>query len=212
MTASGNMDFSVGANAAVRRWQAPVVRQSGAEQRDRRDAAERLAEIETEAREAGYRRGFAAGEQQGLAQRAAEAGRLAALLDGLTPQVGVLDDQLLAQLGALVVVAVRQFVRRELSLQPGEVVRVIREAIATLPAAESRVTLHLHPDDAALVKDALHPELPERPWRVVEDLTLSRGGVRLETDTSRVDATVETRLNALIARLLGDERGTAGDD
>lgn len=198
----------------VRRWQAPAVHGPGARPRDQGGAAhvERLAEIEQEAREAGYRHGFAEGERQGLARRQTEAARLAKLADALVPEAGGLDDRLLEQLGALVTVAIRHFVRRELALQPGEVVRVIRDAVAVLPATDARITLHLHPEDAHLVREALQPELLERPWRLVEDLNMTRGGVRVETDVSVVDASVETRLNALFARLLGDGRREQAHD
>ena len=37
-------------------------------------------------------------------------------------------------------------------------------------------------------------------------IELSRGGCRVSTDTSRIDATVENRVNAVIAEVLGGER------
>ncbi|RMG30702.1 MAG: flagellar assembly protein FliH, partial [Gammaproteobacteria bacterium] len=46
----------------------------------------------------------------------------------------------------------------------------------------------------------------ERDWKLVEDPTLSRGGCRVETESSRIDATVEQRLHAVLARFLGGER------
>jgi len=46
----------------------------------------------------------------------------------------------------------------------------------------------------------------ELRWRIVEEPTLTRGGCRVESEDSRIDATVEARLGALIARALGGER------
>jgi flagellar assembly protein FliH len=207
------VDFAA-MDAPIERWRAPDVR-GGVKSPSQQEAtlsAERLAEIEAEARAAGYRRGYEEGQRKGLAQRDAEAAQLRRLLDAIVPQVAVLDDELLDQLAELLQVAIRQFVRRELSLQPGEIVRVIRESLGALPSADSRITLVLHPDDAALVREVLHTDLLEQPWRIVEDLTVARGGVRLATDVSSVDASLESRLGTLIARLLGDERdGGAGD-
>jgi flagellar assembly protein FliH len=202
--------------AQVRRWQAPPVadgarapaRGSGAD--GGALTAERLAAIEALARQQGLAQGRAeglqAGHREGVAERHEQAERLRVLLDTLTPQLAVLDDGLLTQLADLVAVAVRQFVRRELTLQPGEVVRVLRECLAALPASDARVRVHLHPADAELVREALQVDQFERPWSIVEDLNLQRGGCRLDTETSTVDATVETRLNVLLARLLGDAR------
>ena len=43
-------------------------------------------------------------------------------------------------------------------------------------------------------------------WKINADPFLSRGGCRVLTNSSRIDATVETRLNAVIASVLGGER------
>jgi flagellar biosynthesis/type III secretory pathway protein FliH len=43
---------------------------------------------------------------------------------------------------------------------------------------------------------------------VAADATVSRGGVWLETDRGRLDATLETRLAALEAALQGDAEAT----
>ncbi|MBN1240044.1 MAG: flagellar assembly protein FliH [Gammaproteobacteria bacterium] len=204
--------------SVAQRWQAPAVDTAEPERpaddgRDRLLTAERLAEIEEQARAEGYRAGFdegrAAGREAGLDEMRAQAERLAALVDGMTPQLRVLDEALLAELSELVLAVARQFVRRELRSQPGEVVRVVREALTALPASDARVRVYLNAEDAALVRQALAPESLERPLQILEDIALARGGARLETDTSVVDASVETRIATLAARLLGDDRRAA---
>ncbi len=47
-------------------------------------------------------------------------------------------------------------------------------------------------------------------WRIQDDPTLTRGGCRVETNTSSIDASVERRLGAVIAKVLGDERKEDG--
>lgn len=203
----------------IRRWQAPPV---GAA-REKPDAepraeplltAEGLAAIEEQARAEGYKAGFDEGRRAGLEagrdEMRSAAARLGAVADALTPQLRVLDEALLAEIASLVLAVARQFVRRELRSQPGEVVRVVREALHALPGAESLVRVHLNPDDVALVRDALVPDALERPLKLVEDVTITRGGARLETDSSVVDASVEARMGAIAARLLGGERREPG--
>jgi flagellar assembly protein FliH len=46
----------------------------------------------------------------------------------------------------------------------------------------------------------------EQSWQIVEDPAMTRGGCRVRSEQSRVDASVEARLNAVIANVLGDER------
>jgi flagellar assembly protein FliH len=69
----------------------------------------------------------------------------------------------------------------------------------------------LHPDDAALVRERLgaaaSPAASDRAWSIVEDPMLARGGCRVTSESSTIDAEVEQRLGAAIATVLGDERG-----
>ena len=100
----------------------------------------------------------------------------------------------------------RQLFRREIRLEPTHVIGVVREAIQLLPVASRNVQLHLHPDDAALVREALSPTEHEPAWKIVEDPLISRGGCSVTTDNSHIDATAESRLNAVISKITGDER------
>ena len=79
--------------------------------------------------------------------------------------------------------------------------------MALLPVAEGDIRLELHPDDAALVRELLHLDEREAPaWRIVEDPTLTRGGCRILNATSRIDATLENRIQQVVAAVLGGER------
>jgi flagellar assembly protein FliH len=100
----------------------------------------------------------------------------------------------------------RQLVRRELRVDPAQVIAIIRETIALLPAAARDVRVHLHPEDAAVVRERLAEPATERAWRIVEDPVMTRGGCRVTTEHAQIDARLETRINEVIATILGDER------
>jgi flagellar assembly protein FliH len=117
-----------------------------------------------------------------------------------------LDKQVVDELVEVSMAVVRQMVRRELKISPGEVVAVVKEALSVLPVTAGDVQLVLHPEDAALVRTALLGSDTESPWQIIEDPVLSRGGCRVLTNTSRIDATVENRINAAIAAVMGGER------
>ncbi|WP_242472392.1 flagellar assembly protein FliH [Ectothiorhodospira mobilis] len=159
-----------------------------------------------EGREAGHREGEARGRRSGERAMRTHIQALEQLLQGLATPYAELDETMEEELVQLAMAVARHLVRRELRTDPSAVVAVLREALGALPSAERKVHLYLHPQDARLVREALQVEELNRPWSVVEDPTLSRGGVRVETDTSRVDATLETRLNAVIASVWGGER------
>jgi flagellar assembly protein FliH len=150
--------------------------------------------------EQGHREGRAGGE----AEAHARIERLGQILTVLEQPLVDLDAEVEEQLVALALAVARQMVRRELHLNPGEIVPVVREALASLPAARRHLRLYLHPDDIHIVRAALGEG--ERGMRLIEDVGLTRGGCRVETDVSRIDATVEQRLNRVITSLLGGER------
>ena len=122
----------------------------------------------------------------------------------------VLDEEVERELLTLAMALARQIVRRELKTDPTQIIGIIREAIAALPVAAREVRVHLHPEDAAVVRQYLAPTESERAWAIVEDPVMARGGCQVTTATSRIDARLETRLAAILSELLGTEREPRG--
>jgi flagellar assembly protein FliH len=171
--------------------------------------------IEREAWERGFSHGQAAGsaaaqaENQRLLDEArARVARLEELLGLLAEPLAALDDTVLEQVSQLAGAMARQVVRRELRTDPQQIIAVIRETLSLLPVAAREVRLHLHPEDAALVRERLAEPNAERAWSLVEDPVIGRGGCRVTSENSSIDAQVE-RLGAAIAAALGEERAAA---
>jgi flagellar assembly protein FliH len=150
-----------------------------------------------------YDEGFAQGRAAGLA---AVKPPIETVLKALDSPLGEFDEAVLQEIVQLVKAVSRQLVRRELKAEPGEIMAVVREALGALPSASRAAQLKLHPEDAKLVREALALSEGDRPWKIVDDPTQTRGGCRVETETSLIDASLETRLNAVISRLLGGSR------
>ncbi|MCQ8106090.1 flagellar assembly protein FliH [Methylomonas sp. SURF-2] len=164
--------------------------------------------------EQGQQQGFEAGQKKGyeesqhlLQKQVAE---LNLLLESLTEPFKTLDEEVESELVKLVIAIASQIIRREIRLDPAQIVGVIREAIGVLPLATQNVTLNLHPEDADLVRSILKLDENPPPWRLQDNPLITRGGCTLETDVSRVDATLENRLAAVIATVLGGERQRDG--
>jgi len=158
-----------------------------------------------EAFQKGHAEGVAAGEQT-IRQRAA---RYDELLRALSKPFDQLDESVEKQLVELAIAMVKQLFRREIKINPTHVIGVVRESVQLLPIASRNVQVHLHPDDASLVRESLSPAEGEPAWSIVEDPLIAHGGCRITTDNSQIDATAEARLQAVINNILGDER--AGD-
>jgi flagellar assembly protein FliH len=178
-----------------------------------------VAEIEDVERRA-YEEAFAQGREAGLAAARAESqnaveqlktqvAKLEKVLAALGRPLQEINEQVEQQLMTLALTIARQLVRRELKTDPAQVIAIIRETVSLLPAAARDVRVHLHPEDAAIVRERLAAPTADRAWTIIEDPVMTRGGCKVTTDTALIDARMETRLNEVISAMLGDERGNA---
>ncbi len=159
----------------------------------------------------GYQRGYAEGLAAGRDEVALRVQKLDQIVAFMHQPLEQLDNAVEEQLTWLATEIARQLVRRELRSSPGEIVAVVREAVALLPVASAGIQVRLHPEDAQLIREVLSLGRDDEPvWRIIEDQTLSRGGCLVNTDQSRIDATLEKRLGLLIATVMGDERESSG--
>ncbi len=168
--------------------------------------AGRLEELQKEAYEEAWQKGHAEGLKAGEQSVRQRAARFDQLLKSLSKPFDELDDSVEKQLVELAIAIVKQLFRREIRIDPTHVIGVVREAIQLLPIASRNTQVHLHPDDAALVRESLSPADGEPAWTIVEDPLIAHGGCRVTTENSQIDATTEARLQAVINAALGDER------
>lgn len=168
--------------------------------------AEQIEAIQQQAHEEGFAQGRREGREAGLKEARQQVRKIESILNTLARPLEELDEAVVEQMVDLSITIARHLVRRELHADPGQVVAVVREAIAALPVGSRGIRVHLHPEDARLVREALSVAESEEGWHLVEDPAMARGGCNVLTEDARVDATVEKRLAAIIARLLGGDR------
>ncbi len=164
-----------------------------------------LADLQAEAHREAFDQGLAEGREAGRAEVRAQVEKLAGMFYDLARPFDALDGDVERELLTLAMALARQIVRRELKTDPTQIIGIIRDAIAALPVAAREVRVHLHPEDAAVVRQHLAPTESERAWAIVEDPVMARGGCQITTATSRIDARLETRLGAILNELLGTE-------
>ncbi len=168
--------------------------------------AGRLEALQKEAWDEAFQKGHAEGVKAGEEEIAARARRYDQLLQSLSKPFDRLDEEVEQELVELAIAMTKQLFRREIRINPSHVIGVVREAIRLLPIASRNVHVHLHPEDATLVRETLTPAENEPAWSIVEDPLIERGGCNVTTDNSRVDASNEKRLQEAIRSLNGDER------
>jgi len=182
--------------------------------------AQQLEELQKQAYQEAYEKGLAEGREAGHAQALTESRQQSAqhteqfqaILQSFSEPLQTLDDEVVDELISMVITVAKHLIRRELKSEPGQIIAVTREALAALPMNSRQIKLHLHPEDALLVKETLLVAEGESPWHIVEDPTLSRGGLKVISENSQIDATVEGRLGEIISRVLGDQRGESSSE
>lgn len=168
-----------------------------------------LEALEQQAREEGFAAGRAEGAAEGERERRALVARLEALLEAAVRPLASLDDATERELARLATVIARRVVAHELTVSPALIVQAVQQAARALPAATRTLQVKLHPDDLALLREL---DVAESHWQLLPDPGLSRGDCQLESERSRLDARVDTRLAAVIDAVLGDDGNDAGDD
>ena len=129
------------------------------------------------------------------------------LMGNLFAPIAEQDSQIEKSMVGLVQHIARQVIQRELVLDSSQIESVMREALKLLPLGVGNVRLYINPQDFEQVK-AMR-ERHEETWRIVEDAALQPGGCRVETEHSRIDATVETRISQIMAKLLDQQHEQA---
>lgn len=153
--------------------------------------------------EAGKKEGAVAGKEEGLAaahhDMQPKLKELNKLLTSLSHSLNEEDYKLEKTLMELVELIACSVIRKELLLEPANLMKVIKETISALPPSRDNIKIHLHPLDKAFVDEAI--AAGGENWRVMSDEDIERGGCKIITEHSEADMTVASRIDAVIEQL-----------
>ena len=157
----------------------------------------------------GYQAGFVEGSKKGYDENVhlieVRTTQLVSLLEAFATPFKHLDESIEHALADLSVKIAKQILHREIELDSGQVTAAVKAAVAALPIASQNVKLYLNPEDADLVSFNLGLGESPSAWTIIEDASITRGGCKVETEISYVDATVENRLNAVLETMFGED-------
>jgi flagellar assembly protein FliH len=190
--------------AGAERWELPQVHAAArSEPVDDLPAPPTVSELEALERQA-RDEGYAAGRAEGLADAARErrvvVARLESLLESAARPLASLDDATEQELARLAVVIARRVLAHELTTSPELIVQAVQQAARALPSATRELRVRVHPDDLVLLREHA---VAEAHWQLLPDPALARGDCLLESERSRLDARVDTRLAAVVDAVLG---------
>ncbi|WP_291008666.1 FliH/SctL family protein [Hydrogenophaga sp.] len=165
------------------------------------------------AREQAYTEGYAQGREAGIRevqetmqaelQKVADeyAVRMGGLIHSLSDQLLASEQKMSRQLLELACDLARQVVRQELQVNTRQLRTVIGEALEMIVDDGLPTTIRMHPQDLALLKDALLETLGENAPDFVADTAITPGGCLVQSPTMAVDATVEKRWARAVGNL-----------
>ncbi len=170
--------------------------------------AEELEGIYSQAQKEGFEKGYLEGQSHGVHDLETKLHSLTELIDVMTQPYDNLSNDVIESIKQLAVIIASHIVRREISQDETTVIAAVKKSIELLKNVKHDVSLHLNPDDVEIVKGMLSVnELGK--LELIADITIVRGGCRLESDISTIDATVESQLKELATEIMG---GTRRDD
>jgi flagellar assembly protein FliH len=158
--------------------------------------AEDIEKLQQEA----HREGYAAGYEEGTARVRMEAMRLHSVVEQLEEALAALDNSIAREVLNLGVEIARNVVRQTIRVNPEVVVAVVREAINQLP--HQHTAIYLNPEDASVVRSHIGDQLTHAGHRIFEDSAVARGGCKVESGGSQIDATVPTRWDRIVESLV----------
>ncbi|MDP1634823.1 MAG: flagellar assembly protein FliH [Gallionellaceae bacterium] len=153
----------------------------------------------------GFTQGRNAGYAAGIKQARDEATQLHALMQNLQTALNQFDEQMTQSLLDLSLEVAHQMVRETLQAKPEVILKIVSDAISALPHFNQNAHLTLHPDDAELVRKQMGEQLSHTGWKIFTDAQIRRGGCRVETSHSQVDATVEARWRRIVEAIGQDK-------
>ncbi len=171
--------------------------------------AEEINAIRTSAFEEGKAEGVQQGLKEGLVQAEKNYQLLQQsfnhLMDSFSEPLKLNQKEVEDDVIRLVTLLSKQIIKRELKSDPEQIIAVVREGIKLLPSYRKQVTVTCHPDDGEVIRKVFANSASNN-WQINDDPSITRGGCKISTETSMVDASLEHRLSQLFQHVFGDQR------
>lgn len=164
-----------------------------------------LESIRQHAHDEAHKQGYDAGYAAGIQQARSEAAQIHALLQNMQDALNQMDEQIAQSLLDLSLEIARKMIGETLQAKPEVVQKIVGNAINGLPHFNQNAHLILHPDDAELVRKQMGEQLSHAGWKIFTDAQIMRGGCRVETAHSNVDATTEGRWKRVVESIGQDK-------
>lgn len=166
----------------------------------RPQTVEEIEAIQKQAYEEARQAGYAEGLKTGLEEMKLKATQLQSIFSFLQHPLNEMDQQVEHQLADLSIVLARQLLKKESSVDAQHIYTLVHESLDYLPIKSRDIRVRLNPEDIALLNQA-EINTAEQSWSIIADQSITAGGCVIESDTSHIDASVESRVQQLVDQL-----------
>lgn len=179
--------------------------QGGAKKYGAPPATKELDTMRQQQRDQGQALSREAGYAAGMQQAQVEVMQIHTLLQNMQLALNQLDEQVAQSLLDLSLEIARKMVGEVLQVKREVILKIVSDAINSLPHFNHNAHLILHPDDADLVQKQMGEQLAHAGWKIFTETQITRGGCRVETSHSEVNATVEARWQHIVGSIGQDK-------
>jgi len=187
----------------ISKWETPCLLSDSGDDDNQPPSEE---EIKLGAYEEGYEQGYKTGMEQSAEEMKLQLGVMNTYINALSRPFNDQTHQLVDAIAALAGKIAKSLVRRELRTEPETIMALIREAVTALNTSAQGINIHLNPENARIIRNIINIDSEEQSWNIIDDPLISRSDCKVSSRDSLIDADLQTRIDLIITRFLGDER------
>ncbi len=155
-------------------------------------------------------RGYQQGYNEALAKVQSEweckLSQLDELLQVLEQPFKDIDHEIQSKTLEISLAIAKQIIRRELSIDSGQIVSAVKTAIDLIPKDGQQIDIYINPNDEQHIQNIFSQNNSSNKFNIIQDPTISVGGCRASTDYSLVDLTIEKQIATIATQLFGEQR------
>ena len=166
--------------------------------------AEDIENIYLQARKEGFAEGYAAGTEAARADIDSRINTMTGFVKILQEPYKQISDDVIDTIKHIAIIIAGQIIRREITSDENNIIAAIKKSLLLVDEIDRPMTIHLNPNDLSTAMEYLSSV--EGNVKFIEDVTISRGGCKIDTAMSIIDATIESQITEIAATLIGGSR------
>lgn len=196
-------------------WEFPEIGHCASERKtfNSEEVSELIDQVKKASYEEGYTQGLLASQNESLLnfqqQWDTRINELKAIIQCLHDPLLVIDSAIEQSIVEIITQICNKLVRREMTINPELILSIIKEAFVLMPNQLENITVELNAQDFDCLKALLtNTENSCLISNFKIDTQLARGDCRVMTQTTHIDATIESRLKTLIEQVFQNANTT----